>query len=66
MLESAEKKIEEAQKKEAYIEDDDGDGEPDQPANRVRCRQRAPVRGRRADASAEEGVVGLEPAGAGR
>jgi hypothetical protein len=31
MLESAEKKIEEAQKKEAYIEDDDGDGVPDQP-----------------------------------
>ena len=32
MLESAEKKIEEAQKKEAYIEDDDGDGVPDKPA----------------------------------
>jgi hypothetical protein len=32
MLEAAEKKIEEAQKKEAYIEDDDGDGVPDKPA----------------------------------
>jgi hypothetical protein len=32
MLESAERKIEEAQKKEAYIEDDDGDGKPDTPA----------------------------------
>lgn len=31
MLASAEKKIEEAQKKEAFIEDDDGDGVPDQP-----------------------------------
>jgi hypothetical protein len=32
MLEAAEKKIEEAQKREAYIEDDDGDGVPDKPA----------------------------------
>jgi hypothetical protein len=32
MLEVAEKKIEEAQKREAFIEDEDGDGKPDAPA----------------------------------
>lgn len=31
MVEAAEKKIEEAQKREAFIEDDDGDGKPDAP-----------------------------------
>ena len=42
MLEEAEKKIEEAQKREAFVEDDDGDGKPDAPATSAGAGPKAP------------------------